>query len=704
MKFSDFIEIEIQDNIAICWFDHKLEKLNIVSPAVIGLFEELAPKVIENDDIHAVILISRKRDFMAGADIKAFQIEKEGDFKPFQKKGHESLDRLEKSKKPIIAAINGNCVGLGTEVILACDARIATKAKHTKLGLPEVQLGILPGGGGTQRLPRLIGIQKALDMMLTGKLIDPFRAKKWGLVDELTDEGKLLQAAMIMAKKLIKKPIVRKSKLSFTEKLLESPLGRGVLFSQAKKMAMKQSQGNYPAIPAIIDCVETGMTKGLKAGYAKEVEHFERLMLTPESRGLRSLFFAMTDNKKNPYDHAKSLNTLGMIGAGFMGAGIAQISATKGINVLLKDIKQDVIDSAYKLIWKSIAKKIKFKSITKIQAEQQLSNVNGQLTYDNFDTADIVIEAVLEEMSLKKRIIDDIQKHGKADVIIATNTSSLSVTEMMNYAKKPEMVIGMHYFSPVPKMPLLEIVKTEKTADWVIASCYEMGLRQGKTVVVVKDGPGFYVNRILAPYTNECLTMIDEGLAIEVVDKAMLKKGFPVGPITLLDEVGLDIAAHVTESSRSFAEAKIGFTVNDAAVRMNADGRKGKKNGKGFFNYNEKGKKAGVDKSAYKYFKGNGDKTLDIADIQDRGVLLMLNEAVLCLEEGIIANPTDGDLGAVFGIGFLPFTGGPFRMIDEIGVANIVNRMNDLKSKYGERFTVANSLVEMAKTGEAFHR
>ncbi len=703
MKFSDFIEIDIQDNIAICWFDHKFEKMNIVSPAVISLFEELAPKVIDNDAVHAVILISRKRDFMAGADIKSFQIEKEGDFKPFQMQGHAALERLENSKKPIIAAVNGSCVGLGTEIILACDARIATTAKHTKLGLPEVQLGILPGGGGTQRLPRLIGVQKALDMMLTGKLIDPFRAKKWGLVDELTAEGKLLQAAIIMAKKLVKQPIVRQSKLSLSEKLLESPLGRGVLFSQAKKMALKKSQGNYPAIPAIIDCVETGIRQGLKAGYAKEVEHFERLMLTPESHGLRSLFFAMTNNKKNPFQGGKQLETLGMIGAGFMGAGIAQVSATKGIKVLLKDIQQGVIDAAFKAIWKSISKKLKYKAITKIEAEQQLANLTGQLTYENFDKADIVIEAVLEEMSLKKRIINDIQTHGKDDVIIATNTSSLSVTEMMQYAQKPEMVIGMHYFSPVPKMPLLEIVTTEKTAEWVIASCYEMGLRQGKTVVVVKDGPGFYVNRILAPYTNECLTMLDEGLSIEAVDKAMLKKGFPVGPITLLDEVGLDIAAHVTESSRAFAEAKPGFVVNDAAVRMNADGRKGKKNKKGFFKYNEKGKKIGVDASAYQYFKGDGNQTLEVSEIQDRGVMLMLNEAVMCLQEGIISSPTDGDLAAVFGIGFLPFTGGPFRMIDAIGVHNIVNRMQALTAAYGERFRPAPLLVEMAKNDKTFH-
>lgn len=703
MKFSDFIEIEIKDNIAICWFDHKLEKMNIVSPAVIGLFEELAPKVIDNDEVHAVILISRKPDFMAGADIKSFQIEKKGDFRPFQIKGHEALERLEQSRKPIVAAISGSCVGLGTELALACHARIATNSPRTKMGLPEVKLGILPGGGGTQRLPRLIGIQKALDMMLTGKLIDAHRAKKWGLVDEVTDEGKLLQAATIMAKRLMKVRKTRKPKLSFTEKLLESPLGRGMLFGQARKIAMKQSQGNYPAIPAILDCVETGIRKGLKAGYEKEVELFEMLMLTPQSRGLRSLFFAMNGNKKNPYDGAKSLNTLGMIGAGFMGAGIAQVSATKGINVLLKDINQSVIDSAYKLIWKNIAKKIKFKAITKMQAEQQISNVNGQLTYENFNTADIVIEAVLEKMSLKKQIIKDIEEHGKSDVIIATNTSSLSVTEMAANAQKPEMVIGMHYFSPVPKMPLLEIVKTKDTADWVIASCYEMGLQQGKTVVVVKDGPGFYVNRILAPYTNECLTMLDEGLGIEVVDKAMLKKGFPVGPITLLDEVGLDIAAHVTESSREFAEAKIGFTVNDAAVRMHKDGRQGKKNGKGFFVYNEKGKKQGVDKSAYKYFKGNGEKSLAIEDIQDRGVMLMLNEAVLCLEDGIIANVVDGDLAAVFGIGFLPFTGGPFRMMDEIGISKVVDRMNVLKATYGERFTPAKTLIKMAALNSTFH-
>jgi 3-hydroxyacyl-CoA dehydrogenase/enoyl-CoA hydratase/3-hydroxybutyryl-CoA epimerase len=274
---------------------------------------------------------------------------------------------------------------------------------------------------------------------------------------------------------------------------------------------------------------------------------------------------------------------------------------------------------------------------------------------------------------------------------------------MSQYAKNPAQVIGMHYFSPVPKMPLLEIVKTDTTADWVIASCYDMGIKQGKTCIVVKDGSGFYVNRILAPYTNECLLMLDEGLAIETVDRSLKKKGFPVGPISLLDEVGLDIAAHVTESSKKNVAGKVGFEVSEAVIEMNAAGRKGRKNKKGFFSYDVKGKKIGVDATAYDFFKGKGNQSLPIVDIQDRAVFLMLNEAVICLEEGIITNPTDGDLGAVFGIGFLPFTGGPFRALDTWGIAPVVARMEDFRSTYGERFAPAKTLIKMAKDGSTFH-
>jgi 3-hydroxyacyl-CoA dehydrogenase/enoyl-CoA hydratase/3-hydroxybutyryl-CoA epimerase len=704
MQLEDFLTIETRDGIATVWLDSKLDKMNVVSPAIIELFSGLMDRIETDDEIQAVVLISRKPDFMAGADIKSFAIEKAGDFRPFQERGHRALERIEHSKKPIVAAINGACVGLGTELSLACHARIASNSPRTKFALPEVKLGLLPGGGGTQRLPRLIGIQKALDMMLTGKNIFAYRAKQWGLVDELTEEGKLHQAALMMVQRLRKKPLARKPRRTLADQLLEgNPLGRRLLFSQARKLALKQSQGNYPAIPAIIDCVETGIEKGLKAGYEKELEGFEALMLTPESKALRALFFAMTDNKKNPFSEPpRPLHTLGMIGAGFMGAGIAEVSISNGIQVLLKDIKPEVISKAQQQIWKSLQRKVKQKSLRPLEAEQQMNSLHGRLDYDGFALADIVIEAVLEEMPLKKRIIQDIEAHCRPEVIIATNTSSLSVTEMAAQAQRPEQVIGMHYFSPVPKMPLLEIVKTDQTADWVIAACYELGVRQGKTCIVVQDGPSFYVNRILAPYINECLLMADEGVALDAIDRALLKKGFPVGPITLLDQVGLDIAAHVTNSSRAIVAHRPGFEICDAAVHMAAAGRLGKKNGKGFYAYNAKGKRQGIAPEAYRFFKGDGKKPLPLEEIQNRALMLMLNEAVRCLEEGIIANPKDGDLGAVFGIGFLPFTGGPFRAMDTWGVAEVVRTMRELQQKYGPRFAPAERLARLAERGELF--
>ena len=503
----------------------------------------------------------------------------------------------------------------------------------------------------------------------------------------------------------------RARKQSLINKFLDgTSIGRNIVFGQAKKLSAKQTQGNYPAIPAIIDCVETGFKKGIKAGYERELVLFEELMLTFESESLRSLFFAMSDNKKNPYKEEnkphKELNTLGMIGAGFMGAGITEVSVKKGIDVLLKDLEQESITKAKKGIWKSISKKLKRKAITKAQAEEIIGRVHGKLDYTDFDKSDVVIEAVVENMKVKKIVIDEIQDNCKEDIIIASNTSSLSLTEMADYAKKPENVIGLHYFSPVPKMPLLEIVKTEKTAQHVIASCYDFGIRQGKTVVVVNDCPGFYVNRILAPYLNECLLMADEGIALDTIDKAMIKKGFPVGPISLLDEVGLDIAAHVAESSaETLTEGREGFEASTATTQMFKDGRLGKKNKKGFYLYKEKKgrvKKAGIDKTAYQYFKGNGDKSLPQEEIQDRAIYLMLNEAIMCLEEGIIDSTNDGNLAAVFGIGFLPYTGGPFRYLNHVGTDKALARMEELAAKYGPKFTPRPFLVQLGKEGRLF--
>lgn len=695
MNQEDFFQIENKEGVCTIWIDNKKDGINIVSPDLISMMENMLPKILNDAEVKSIIFISRQKDFMAGADIKGFEIEKEGDFEPIQRKGHKLLQILEDSPKPVLAAIHGTCYGLGLELALACHARIASNAPRTKLALPEVKIGILPGGGGTQRLPRLVGIQKALDMMLTGKNIYAYQAKKMGLVDEVVDQHKLHQAATVMVRKMRHKKIDRESKLSVSERALEATsAGRSVLFNQARKMANKQARGNYPAVPSIIDCVEAGFQKGIEAGYEKELELFEKLLLSSQSGGLRNLFYIMTENKKREIPE-KPLQTLGMIGAGFMGSGITEVSVTNGIDVYLKDINYAGIAATQKAIWKGLQKKVKYKTMRALDAEQVMGRIQGQLTYDDFERADIVIEAVLEKMDLKKRIIDDIQKHCRTDVIIATNTSALSVTEMAEYATRPAQVIGMHYFSPVPKMPLLEIVKTKYTSPEVIKACYDFGVRQGKTVIVVNDCPGFYVNRILIPYLNECLLMVDEGIPFELINEAMEELGFPVGPFKLLDEVGLDVASHVVETGKKAAKDRPDFPINLSILDMYEEGLLGKKNKKGFFIYDDKGKRTGLNEDVYCFFKGDGTGTLDKKEIQARALFMMLNEALMCLDEGIIDSEKAGDTGAVFGIGFLPFTGGPFRFMRNYGHEKLAQAFASLAKKYGKRFEASTMVEQM---------
>lgn len=711
MKRADYLSIEVKDSVATIWLDQKDSPVNKVSPEAIGLFDSIFEELEGNDEVKAIVLASRKKDFIAGADIESFQkVEKKGDFAPITRKGHEILNRIENSSKPVVAAIHGSALGAGLEICLACHARVASNSKSTKLAQPEIQLGIFPGGGGTQRLPRLIDLQIALDMMLTGKNIYAPKAKKIGLVDELVHPNKLHLAATELALKLVGKNIKRKSKGGLMSWALnKNPLGRSIVLNQARQIAMKQSRGNYPAITALLDCVEIGFKKGIAAGLEAEAVKFEEMILTPQSRQLINLFFAMTAKKKNPMkDLARPVHTLAMLGAGFMGAGIAEVSIVKDIDVILKDISEETLATANKTIWKNIDKKVQRKSLSKIEANEIMARVHGQLTYDNFQTADMVIEAVFEDLTLKQRIIAEVEAATKDDCIFATNTSALPIHQIAANSKRPELVVGMHYFSPVPKMPLLEIIKTEQTADWVIATCLDLGILQGKTCIVVKDGPGFYTTRILSPMMNEALLLIEEGAEIKNLDKQLQDFGFPVGPVTLMDEVGIDVGAHIQAGALGqFFKERGGEKVklSDGFKRMAAVGYKGRKNGKGFYQYDPKtGKKTGeVNVESYNYFNGPQRKSFPAIELQHRTALMMVNEAVHCLEEGIIDNPLDGDIGAVFGLGFPPFRGGPFRMIDEWGAKEVVRLLENLAEKHGGRFEPAALLVKMAENGERFY-
>ena len=710
MDISKLFTIEKRANgVAIIWMDQKENSINKVGPTLINLFDDVFNDLENDTTVKAVILASKKKDFIAGADIEAFlEVKKPGDWSPITIKGHAILERIENSKKPIVAAIHGGAFGAGLEIALACTARICSNDKNTKLALPEVKLGLLPGGGGTQRLPRLIGLQAALDMMLTGKNIFARKAKKIGLVDDVVHETALINVAEKMALNLTKKKIKREDKRAFKDKVIEGPLSM-IVFQQARKKVLSQTHGNYPAPEKIIDCVETGWLKGKKKGYAAEAKLFEELILGPESRQLINIFFAMTDKKKNPYskDLIRPVHNLAMLGAGFMGAGITEVSITNDFNVVLKDISQENLASAYQTIYKNFSKRVKKKAMSKIELGETLGHITPTITYDGFEHVDAVIEAVFEDINLKHKIVEQVEAVTSKDCIFASNTSALPIGEIARKAKRPELIIGMHYFSPVPKMPLLEIIKTEKTADWVVATCYEIGKRQGKTCIVVNDGPGFYTTRILAPLMNEALLMLDEGGDILQIDKAMNKFGFPVGPVTLMDEVGIDVGAHImsgdlmkTALESAGREMKISYSLLD----INKAGYKGRKNKKGFYQYDDKGKKLErVDRGIYEFFGGTNRQKLDVKEIQMRGAMMMINEAAYCLQEGIIESPLDGDIGAIFGLGFPPFLGGPFRYIDAMGANKVVNIMEELAAKHGKRFEPAPILKEHAKDNKKFY-
>lgn len=706
----EYLSVEHQNGIAIITLDQPGEKLNKLTEQLIEEFSELLDDIEQDDSVKGAVLISGKKDsFVAGADINMLKSKNTAEeVEELSRTGNQLIRRMEQCPKPFVAAIHGACMGGGMEISMACDYRVVSNHSDTKMGQPEVKLGLLPGGGGTQRLPRIIGIQKALTYMLTGKNIYPYKAKKIGWADELTHQHAILKAAQKAVHNIVDGSLqTNKDKRSLFEKLLEgNPIGRKVIFSQARKRSKKQSKGNYPAPEKIIDCVEFGYRHGIDKGLEYESKQFGELSQTPESKELVNLFFAMTSAKKNPQkEMAHDISKIGVLGAGLMGSGIAEVSAENDLRVLLKDQTMEQAAGGEQTIYKNLDKKRKKHIISEFERDQTASKVTGVDSYDGFDGVDLVIEAVFEDLDLKRKVLAETEANTPESTIYASNTSSLPISEIARDAERPKQVLGMHYFSPVQKMPLLEIIKTDQTADWVTAAAYEVGVTQGKHVIVVNDGPGFYTTRILAPFMNEALVLLEEGADIEQLDKTMKGFGFPVGPVTLLDEVGIDVGAHVTEVlSDLFSER--GIEPSAKASELFEDGYKGRKNKQGFYQYAEENgntKKQGINKEIYRYFGGSDRTTMDPDIISTRMLLTMVNEAAWCLQEEILQHPTDGDLGAVLGLGFPPFLGGPFRYIDREGINNILQKLEELENQHGNRFTPAPILQDYAKKQKLFH-
>lgn len=709
------------NGVALVIIDVADDSVNTLKADFADHFAEMLDRVEARPEIRALVLTSAKKDsFLAGADIHMLEQIKQAEVATrLTRAGQAVLDRLERARFASVAAIHGACLGGGLELALACRQRIASSDPKTKLGLPEVQLGLLPGLGGTQRLPRLIGVQPALDLMLTGRHVDARKARRLGLVDEVVPRSVLVQVATERALGLATEPAKRTTldalkgffdKEELTElALAENPIGRRVLFDQAKKRLGSKTHGNYPAPERILEVVKVGLERGARAGMEAEAVAFGELVVSPEASHLIQIFLATQELKKDrgvtdSTVMPREVTRVGVLGAGLMGAGIAHLCATRAeLNVRLKDKDEASLTRGLTHVRGLLDESIARRRLAPIEAARIMSRITPTLDYSGFKSAELVVEAVFEDLSLKRRMLAEIEEHCAHDAIFATNTSSLPVSAIAAEARRPERVIGMHYFSPVHRMPLLEVIVTKATAPWATATAVTLGKKQGKTVIVVNDGPGFYTSRILAPYLNEALYLLGEGLSIEKTDRALVEYGFPVGPIALLDEIGIDVASKVAITlAKAFGERLAPPTLTQKLID---DQRLGRKNGRGFYQYGEdfaKGRRP-VDPFVYGALGVTPNQDREADALAERCVLAMVNEAVRCLDDGILRSPRDGDVGAIFGLGFPPYLGGPFRYADSLGAAELTRRLQRLAAQHGPRFAPAPGLEQRAISGQTFH-
>jgi len=719
-KYQFFRNVEITSNeIAIIRFDSLNKKVNTLSFAAkdeaSALWEQ---EILNNSSVKAVVFTSSKhKSFIVGADIFDIQsLEDKSDIATHIESAFRLFRSMQSKKIPLVCAINGDALGGGLEWTLWCDYRVCTDNEKVKLGLPEVKLGLLPGFGGTQNLHQLIGLQKSMDMMLTGKNIAPKQALKIGLVDRVVAPQSLESVALDVAEGLAIGSLKKKPrKISIMDKFIENTYpGRYLMWKKINEMIQKNTSGNYPAPLAIIDCVKYGLSHSRgDQKYVHEREAFAKLAATRESEALIGIFDGMNKLKKHKYSNVDStpVKQIAIMGSGLMGAGICQISAERGYKVLLTD--RDIVGVSRGLDymhsnWNKKLKRKKMSQYTWNCLDANVISVSPDMSHyaTQLYNADLIIEAVYEDLDVKTKIVQQCEAITKNHCVFATNTSAIPIRDIAKKAKRPQNIIGMHYFSPVPQMPLLEIIPHEATADSTKTMAFMVGKQQGKTCIEVKDVPGFYINRCLGPFLVEVSALVQDGVQLLDLDKAMIKFGMPVGPITLADEVGVDVTSHVA-TFLSNADLGARMTGGDISLMecMIAKGWLGKKSGQGFYTYKKGKKQPKISPEVESYVNAFRVKNLNLKEdeVQDRIVTRFVNEAVKCLEDEIIANPVVGDIGLVYGTGFAPFRGGPFRYLDTIGIDFFVGKMNDLAAKYGSQFEPCQLLKDYSVSGKKFH-
>ena len=692
--------------------DQADRKMNVIGDGFNDAFAALTDAFVNDQDAKGLILTSGKSTFVVGADIDQLAtIETAEQAFDLVEDLKASLRKLETSGKPVVAAITGTALGGGLELALACHYRIAIDSPKTKLGLPEVKLGLLPGGGGTQRLPRLVGIQKALELMTQGKELRPQQALEIGLIDDVAhDNDELISKAKAW---INENPKVQQP---WDKKGFKIPGGDSKhpnvvqVFSIAPAMANQKSHGNYPAITHILSSVFEGCLTDIDNGLKIESRFFVACALSDVSKNMiNTLWTQLNSIKKGQsrpegYERSK-VSKVGILGAGMMGAGIAYVSAKAGMEVVLLDTAIEGAEKGKNYSSKLLDKAISRGRSTEEKKQTLLDLIKTTTSYDDLEGCDLVIEAVFEDVEIKAECTRKSEAVIPDTAVYASNTSTLPITELAKASTRPSQFIGLHFFSPVDKMPLVEIIVGEETDDVTLAKGFDYVGQIGKTPIVVNDSRGFYTSRVFGTYVSEGIAMLSEGIHPRSIEVAGMKSGMPMPPLALQDEVSLSLSLHVMQQTKRALEAEVKtFTPHPAmpvVEKMVKElGREGKKVAKGFYDYPQNGEKHLWPELTELY--PTTDEQSSQQDLVDRLIYVQANETAKCFEENVVRTVADANIGSIFGWGFAPNQGGTLQFINSVGVDKFVARSRELASKYGERFAPAQILVEMASSGEEF--
>lgn len=673
-----------------------------------------AVTVLENrDDIQGLIVTSGKSVFIAGADITEFTeyfSRSQDEIETWLLDINHIFNRFEDLPFPKVAAINGAALGGGCEMALVCDYRVA--GASAQIGLPETKLGIFPGFGGSVRLPRLIGIDNALEAIATGKAYRPDEALKLGLVDAVVADELLEQAAADLVKKCLAGKFDWQAKRQEKQVPVKlNQLEQAMAFNSAKGVIFaKANPKHYPAVAIALETIEKHANLNRDDAIALEAKGFAKAATTPQAAALVGLFLNDQTVKKLAKKHSQNAQTIkqaAVLGAGIMGGGIAYQAATKGLPIIMKDIQTKQLDLGMNEAGKLLSKEVERGKSTPAKMAQTLSHIRPTLNYGDFGEVDIVIEAVVENPTIKEAVLSEVEGLVKQDAILASNTSTISITRLAHALKRPENFVGMHFFNPVHRMPLVEVIRGEKTSDTAIATTVALAQKMGKTPIVVNDCPGFLVNRVLFPYFGAFDLLVKEGADFVSIDKTMEKFGWPMGPAYLLDVVGMDTGVHAAKVMAEGFPDRMKPDYKGATQLMFEHERLGQKNGVGFYQYetDKRGKpKKIADSTTYELLNlvQTDHQEFDEQEIIDRMMIAFCNETVRCLEDDIVASPAEADMAMIMGVGFPPFRGGPCRYIDQIGVANYV-ALCDKYAHLGKAYEAPAKLRDMAQNGETFY-